>query len=111
MTMDIDISGETFTIAEDAAAKRFTVAHAGKVIGLADYIDRAAGVPMTPPTGTVRIFTHTEVSPEWGGRGLAAKLVRYALETSAEEGLKFRTTCSYVQNFLAKNGEFDKFVA
>ena len=27
--MDIDISGETFTIAEDAAAKRFTVAHAG----------------------------------------------------------------------------------
>ena len=108
--MDIDISGETFTIAEDDAAKRFTVAHAGKVIGLADYIDRAAGVDDTAE-GTVRIFTHTEVSPEWGGRGLAAKLVRYALEASAEEGLKFRTTCSYVQNFLAKNGEFDKFVA
>ena len=80
--MDIDISGETFTIAEDAAAKRFTVAHAGKVIGLADYIDRAAGVDDTAE-GTVRIFTHTEVSPEWGGRGLAAKLVRYALEASA----------------------------
>ena len=37
--MDIDISGETFTIAEDAAAKRFTVSHAGKVIGLANGVD------------------------------------------------------------------------
>ncbi|GAA1514409.1 GNAT family N-acetyltransferase [Brevibacterium permense] len=108
--MDIDISGETFTIAEDAAAKRFTVCHAGKVIGLADYIDREASADDTAD-GPVRIFTHTEVSPEWGGRGLAAKLVRYALETSAEAGLKFRTTCSYVQSFLAKNDEFDKFVA
>lgn len=106
--MDIDISGETFTIAEDAAAKRFTVTHEGKVIGLADYIDRETSATADGP---VRMFTHTEVSPEWGGRGLAAKLVRYALETSAEAGLKFRTTCSYVQNFLAKNDEFDKFVA
>lgn len=108
--MDIDISGETFAIAEDAAAKRFTVSHEGKVIGLADYVDRKAGADDTAE-GTVRIFTHTEVSPEWGGRGLAAELVRYALETSAEDGLKFRTTCSYVQNFLHKNDEFDKFVA
>ncbi|SDS17749.1 hypothetical protein SAMN04489752_1147 [Brevibacterium siliguriense] len=108
--MDIDISGENFTITEDVAAKRFTISHEGKVIGHADYSDRTASVDDTAD-GTVRIFTHTEVSPEWGGRGLAAKLVRYALETSAEEGLKFRTTCSYVQNFLAKNDEFDKFVA
>ncbi|MGR6091416.1 GNAT family N-acetyltransferase [Brevibacterium sp. CSND-B09] len=108
--MDIDISGETFTITEDAAAKRFTVSHSGKVIGLVDYIDREASADDTAD-GPVRIFTHTEVSPEWGGRGLGAKLVRYALETSAEEGLKFRTTCSYVQNFLVKNDEFDKFVA
>ncbi|TGD11711.1 GNAT family N-acetyltransferase [Brevibacterium sp. S111] len=108
--MDIEISGETFTIAEDAAAHRFTIAHAGKVIGAADYVDREAG-PDDTAEGTVRTFTHTNVSPEWGGRGLAGQLVRYALETSAEAGLKFRTTCSYVQNFLQKNTEFDKYVA
>jgi predicted GNAT family acetyltransferase len=110
MTMDIESSGETFTIAEDAAAKRFTLSHAGTVIGLVDYIDREAGADDTAE-GTVRTFTHTEVSPEWGGRGLAAQLVRYALETSAEAGLKFRTTCSYVHGFLQKNTEFDQYLA
>lgn len=104
--MDIEISDETFTIAEDAAAHRFTVSHAGKVIGVADYVDREAS-PDDAAEGTVRTFTHTEVSPEWGGRGLAGHLVRFALETSTEAGLKFRTTCSYVQNFLQKNTEFN----
>ncbi|UVI35413.1 GNAT family N-acetyltransferase [Brevibacterium spongiae] len=108
--MDIESSGETFTIAEDAAAHRFTVSHDGKVIGVADYVDRETG-PDDTAEGTVRTFTHTVVEPEWGGRGLAGHLVRYALETSAEAGLKFRTTCSYVHNFLQKNTEFDKHVA
>jgi predicted GNAT family acetyltransferase len=108
--MELEINDETFTIAEDAAAHRFTVSHGGKVIGVADYVDREAGADDTAE-GTVRTFTHTEVSPEWGGRGLAAKLVRFALETTAEAGLKYRTTCSYVQNFLQKNTEFEKNVA
>ena len=41
--MEFESSGETFTLAEDAAAKRFTLSHAGTVIGLVDYIDREAG--------------------------------------------------------------------
>src|SRR5699024_6985780 len=110
MTMDIESSGETFTITEDASAKRFTLSHAGTVIGHVDYIDREAGADDTAE-GTVRTFTHTEVSPEWGGRGLAAQLVRYALETSAEAGLKFRTTCSYVCGFLRRNAAFDRSLA
>src|SRR5699024_9100582 len=110
MTMDIESSGETFTITEDASAKRFTLSHAGTVIGHVDYIDREAGADDTAEC-TIRTFTHTEVSPEWGGRGLAAQLVRYALETSAEAGLKFRTTCSYVHGFLQKNTEIDQYLA
>ncbi|RAG73733.1 N-acetyltransferase, partial [Burkholderia multivorans] len=55
--------------------------------------------------------THTEVTPEYGGRGIAAKLVRFALETTTEAGLRFRTTCSYVMGFLEKNHEFDEYVA
>lgn len=108
--MEFEVNGESFTIAEDAAAHRFTVSHDGKVIGVADYVDRDSG-PDDTADGTVRTFTHTEVSREWGGRGLAGHLVRFALETSAEAGLKFRTTCSYVHGFLQKNTEFDKYVA
>lgn len=108
--MELEISGETYTIAEESDRSRFTVSHAGKVIGLVDYIDREAG-PDDTAESAVRTFTHTEVSPEYGGRGIAAELVRFALETSAEAGLKFRTTCSYVMGFLRKNTEFEKYVA
>ncbi|WP_209370779.1 GNAT family N-acetyltransferase [Brevibacterium renqingii] len=108
--MELEISGETFTFAEDAANKRFTVSHEGKVIGLVDYIDREPSADETADS-PVRTFTHTEVSPDYGGRGLAGHLVRFALETSIEAGLKFRTTCSYVMSFLQKNTEFDEYAA
>lgn len=99
--MDIDVNGEAYGLSEDTAKNRFALSHENKVIGFADYIDR------TDDGQTVRTFTHTEVSPEFGGRGLAAKLVNFALETTAEADVKFRTTCSYVARFLDKHHEFD----
>src|SRR5699024_7605197 len=110
MTMDIENSGETFTITEDASAKRFTLSHAGTDIGHVDYIDREAGADDTAE-GTIRTFTHTEVSPECGGRGLAAQLVRYVLENRGEERLNFSTTLSFVPGFLQKNSAFDQCLA
>ena len=104
--MDLEISGDTFTITEDASASRFTLSHEGKVIGVADYVDRES-TPDDTADGPVRTFTHTEVSPVYGGRGLAGHLVRFALETTAEAGLKFRTTCSYVMGYLQKHPEFE----
>ncbi len=108
--MDLEISDERYTFAEDATGSRFTVSHDDKVIGVADYIDQSTGVDdsdSSAAAGSVRVFTHTEVSPEHGGRGIAAHLVRFALETTAEEGMKFRTTCSYVMQFLEKHPEFE----
>lgn len=104
--MELEISGDTFTFDQDTATSRFTVSHEGKVIGVADYIDRETS-PDDPSEHPVRTFTHTEVSPAFGGRGIAAELVRFALETSAEAGLKFRTTCSYVMGYLQKHPEFE----
>ena len=108
--MDLEISDETFTFAQDTAVSRFTVSHEGKVIGFVDYIDRDAS-PDETTDSPIRIFTHTEVSPAYGGRGIAAHLVRFALETSAEAGRKFRTTCSYVMEFFRKNPEFEDYRA
>ncbi|GAA1864466.1 GNAT family N-acetyltransferase [Brevibacterium marinum] len=104
--MDLEISDETYTFAQDTDASRFTVSHNGTVIGHVDYIDREAGPDDTAET-PVRTFTHTEVSPAFGGRGIAAHLVRFALETSAEADLTFRTTCSYVMEYFRRNPEFD----
>ncbi|MDN5808233.1 MAG: N-acetyltransferase [Brevibacterium sp.] len=108
--MDLEISGETFTFAQDTETSRFTLSHDGTIIGLVDYIDREAS-PDETTDSAVRTFTHTEVSPTFGGRGLAAHLVRFALETSAEADLKFRTTCSYVMEFFRKNPEFEELRA
>ena len=104
--MDLTISDETFTFAHDTESSRFTVSHGGSVIGHVDYIDREAG-PDETADSAVRTFTHTEVSPAFGGRGIAAQLVRFALETSAEADLTFRTTCSYVMEYFRKNPEFE----
>lgn len=106
--MDIDIDGDTFTLAGDAERSRFTVSHNGTLIGVADYIDTADDGGEVP---TSRTFTHTEVSPAYGGRGIAGHLVRYALETTTEAGMRFRTTCSYVMRFLQQNHEFDDHLA
>ncbi|WP_350269573.1 GNAT family N-acetyltransferase [Brevibacterium sp. CBA3109] len=108
--MDLEISDETYTFTQDIAASRFTVSHDEKVIGHVDYVDREAS-PDDTSEAAVRTFTHTEVSPAFGGRGLAAHLVRFALETSAEADLKFRTTCSYVMEFFRKHPEFEELRA
>jgi uncharacterized protein len=45
-------------------------------------------------------FTHTFVPPEFRGKGLAEKLVRYGLAWAKTEQLNIRASCWYVQKFL-----------
>jgi uncharacterized protein len=52
------------------------------------------------------IFTHTYVSPELRGRGIAEKLVRTALEYARSESLRVIPQCSYVAVFVRRNREF-----
>ena len=53
------------------------------------------------------IFTHTEVPPEDEGKGLAAKVVRAALEDTHRRGLKIVPACSYVVAYVRRHPEFD----
>ena len=54
---------------------------------------------------------HTYTHPALRGKGLAAHVVRAALEFAKENNLKVVPTCSYVQSFIAKNEEYKKLVA
>ena len=54
---------------------------------------------------------HTHTDPELRGKGLAAQVVRAALEFARKNNLKVVPTCSYVRAFLKKNGEYDELVA
>jgi predicted GNAT family acetyltransferase len=52
-------------------------------------------------------FTHTEVPPELGGRGIGSALVRGALEAARARGLKVVAKCPFVSAFMAKHPEFN----
>lgn len=56
-------------------------------------------------------ITHTEVAPEVEGRGIAALLVKTALDHAAEHGLKVRPLCSYVQAHMRRNPETQALLA
>ena len=56
-------------------------------------------------------LTHTETPPSLQGRGLAAKVVRAALEHARSHGLKVRPACSYVRTYLRRHPELQDLVA
>ncbi len=53
---------------------------------------------------------HTFTDPALRGKGLAAQVVRAALEFTKENNMKVIPTCSYVQAFLAKNENYKELV-
>ena len=83
-----------------AEANRFSISVDGQQAGFADFVDRDGR----------RTFPHTEVTPEFQGRGLATILVRQALEATRAAGLKVIPQCWMVAEFVEKNPEFADLV-
>jgi predicted GNAT family acetyltransferase len=82
------------TISHDQDAKQFTTEVDGHRAEL-DYTlaDR------------VMTITHTRVPPAIGGRGIAAELMRAALQVAAERGLSIDPACSYAAAYMRKHGQ------
>jgi predicted GNAT family acetyltransferase len=55
-------------------------------------------------------FTHTEVPPALGGRGVGSTLVRGALELVRAQGLKVVAKCPFVAAYMGKHPEFNDLV-
>ncbi|MBM7415696.1 MULTISPECIES: GNAT family N-acetyltransferase [Nocardiaceae] len=77
--------------------QRFEILVGAEVAGYAEY-------RQTDPT--VRDFDHTVTLPEFRGRGLAAVLVRHALDDTRAAGLKIVPSCSYVHHFVETHEEY-----
>lgn len=52
-----------------------------------------------------RIFYHTVVDSEFGGRGLGTALVNEALQASRRDNVTVVPVCPMVKGFLDKNGD------
>lgn len=57
---------------------------------------------------SIAAFTHTGVPSAVGGRGIAADLVRFGLDTAKSKGWQVRPDCSYVAAFIQRNPEYQE---
>ncbi len=51
-------------------------------------------------------FIHTEVPPELGGKGIASKLIKGALDQVCAEGFKVIAQCLFVKAFIEKHPDY-----
>jgi hypothetical protein len=55
-------------------------------------------------------FFHTEVDESVQGRGLADRLIRFALEDARARGLAVLPFCPFVKAFIERHREFEELV-
>lgn len=51
-------------------------------------------------------FVHTEVLPQFEGKGLGSKLARYALDDTRRQSLKVVATCPFIAKFVQGHPEY-----
>ncbi len=85
----------TADVRDNSAKHRFELEAAGYLA--AAYYDLS---------GDVITFTHTEVPPELGGKGIGSKLVRGALDQVRARKLRVVARCPFVKAYIEKHPEY-----
>jgi uncharacterized protein len=93
--MPTDKTGAEATVT--AADGKYTIAVDGQTVGLAAFADR----------GNQRVFYHTEVDEQFGGRGLASIVIGEGLAASRADGKRVVPVCPTVADFIKKHPEFN----
>ncbi|MBP2473094.1 putative GNAT family acetyltransferase [Crossiella equi] len=83
-------------VRDSAAEHRYEITVAGVLAGFAEYEQRDGRT----------LFTHTEVFPEFGGRGLAGVLAEQALGAEHGHGRTVVPLCPFIAGWLRKHPDF-----
>jgi uncharacterized protein len=89
--MDLD----ALQIKNNAEAHRFEAVLDGKT-AMVEYM--IAGQNM--------IFTHTEVPPEYEGKGVGNKMAQVALDYAKTEGYKIQALCPFIAAYVRRHPEY-----
>lgn len=92
---------EEFEFNDDSAAQRFELRQGTALAGFVQY---------EGASGTLRL-THTEVMPEFEGRGVGSRLARAALDELRRRGLKAVPQCAFIAGYIRKNPQYQDLVA
>ncbi|MCS3504222.1 GNAT family N-acetyltransferase [Achromobacter sp. JUb104] len=57
--------------------------------------------------GNTMVIVHTGVPSPVGGRGIAAELTKFALESARSQGWKVRPVCSYAEVYMRRHPEYN----
>ncbi|MFD6062425.1 hypothetical protein C8E05_6097 [Rhodococcus wratislaviensis] len=88
------------TVEHDVSESRFEIYLDGQLAGYADYFERNGA----------RDFHHTVTYPQFRGQGLAAEVVKAALDDTKSRGLTVIPSCSYVEKYIAENPSYAELV-
>jgi predicted GNAT family acetyltransferase len=88
-------------VRKNAEASRYELVLDDEVVGVADYRVQGDAV----------VFPHTEITARLRGKGLAAELVRAALDDVRGTGSRVIPTCWYVAEFIDSNPEYQDLLA
>lgn len=57
-----------------------------------------------------RIFIHTQISPQWSGRGIGSALLKDALDATVEAGKRIVPVCDFVAGYVDRHDEYTGIV-
>lgn len=72
---------------------------------------RTAGLLEHRREGDVVVMPHTEVFPEFEGKGIGSALARHALEDVRAHGLAVDPQCPFIAAYVRKHPEFQDLLA
>ena len=95
------MSGTPHVVRDNADQHRFEIDLGDGNLAFAQYVLREGKIT----------FTHTEVPPAHEGQGIGTALVRFALASARERGLKVIPLCSFFAAYIKKHAEEQDLLA
>jgi len=86
-----------FSLVDDPGARQYRLLLDGKVLGFVDY-DQIADRAL--------LIKHTEIAPEFEGKGYGSELVRRVLEHARQQDKSVIPICPYAMNFIRRHREY-----
>jgi uncharacterized protein len=91
---------ERIEVADAPDRERYELSVDGEVVGFTVYRARPRLIA----------FVHTKIEERLQGRGLADRLIRFALEDARARGLAVLPFCPFVKAFIERHREFEALV-
>ena len=85
----------SISILKNDELNRFEIYSDGELAGFADFKIENQMIS----------YTHTEIDPRFGGKGLGSQLIKEALDEAFEQNLEVAPYCSFVSAYIKKSGE------